>query len=136
MGKNRKKEKKLKQKKPIGRPTNYRPEYCQMLIRHMSEGLSFESFAAITDQCRETLYDWIQKYPDFLHAKKKGVERCQLFWEKLGRAGAAGKVPYFNNATWIFNMKNRFGWRDVQDITHNFDERIGKIKIEIVNPKK
>ena len=34
-------------------------------------------------------------------------------------AGAAGKVAV-NPATWIFNMKNRFNWRDKPD-----PERVG-----------
>ena len=33
-----------KERNPVGRPTKYKPEYCEMLIEHMSEGLSFESF--------------------------------------------------------------------------------------------
>jgi len=115
-----------------GRPTKYKPEYCQMLIKHMAEGLSFECFGALVDSCEDTLYEWVKKYPEFSESRKKGIMFCRLFWEKMGRAGAAGKVPMFNNATWIFNMKNRFAWRDVQDINHQFDERIGKIKIEIV----
>lgn len=100
----------------MGRPTKYKVEYCEMLVEHMSEGLSFESFASKVDSHRETLYSWAKKYEDFANAKKKGKEKCLEFWESMGRSGAAGKLPGFNAAAWIFNMKNRFLWRDRQDI--------------------
>jgi len=115
-----------------GRPTDYRPEYCEKLVKHMSEGLSFECFAAQLNVCRDTLYEWGKKHKEFSDTKKIGLEKCLEFWEKLGRMGVIGKVPGFQQSTYIFTMKNRFGWRDVQDFQHSFDERVGKIKVEIV----
>ena len=158
--------KKIESRRSVGRPTDYKPEYCEMLIKHMAEGLSFECFAALVDTSRETLYNWTEKHPEFLYAKKRGLEKCQLFWEKLGKVLVSDDVvrlqndfgvkpflkkhttktfkdgtteevdeyhvPKCDTGAWIFNMKNRFGWRDIQDIIHGVDERIGKIKIEIV----
>ena len=31
--------------KKVGRPTDYKKEYCELLIEHMAAGFSFESFA-------------------------------------------------------------------------------------------
>lgn len=101
-----------------GRPTKYKQEYCQQLIDHMAQGLSFESFAGVIGVHDETLRNWSTKYPEFFAARKIGYAKNQVFWEKLGLAGAAGKVDGFNSAAWIFNMKNRFRWRDRQEIEH------------------
>jgi hypothetical protein len=38
-------------------------------------------------------------------------ELCRHWWEETGRDLARGKIEG-NSAVYIFNMKNRFGWRD------------------------
>lgn len=101
----------------VGRPTLYKSEYCQQLIDHMSEGLSFESFAAVANCCIDTIYEWAKVYPEFSEAKKKGSAKSRLVWERMAIDGAwnssgEGSHKNLNNAAWIFNMKNRFGWRD------------------------
>lgn len=107
---------------PAGRPTDYHPSLCEKVVEHMRSGLSFESFAGAVGCSKQSLYDWANKFPEFMDAKKEGLELCRLFWERLGTAGAAGKVKNFNCAAWIFNMKNRFrdDWRDRQEVEHAF----------------
>lgn len=95
-------------KRPVGRPSKYQPQFCEMLIQHMSEGLSFETFASVIKVDRDTIYEWCNKHPDFSDAKKTASLACQLFWEKLGRNGAAGKIKNFNSTAYIYNCKNRF----------------------------
>lgn len=105
-----------------GRPTDYDPIYCEMLIKHMEDGLSYESFAGVVGCCEKTLYNWESEFPEFLQAKNKGKPKCRLWWEKTGRDGLHNEtikdgdgmtVTKSINATiWIFNMKNRFGWRN------------------------
>ena len=96
--------------------TLYRPEYDELLIQHLNEGLSFESFAAVVDVCKQTIYSWSENFPSFKAAKERGLAKSLLFWEKIGKYGAQGLVPNFNCGSWAFNMKNRFGWRDRQEI--------------------
>ena len=98
----------------LGRPTIYRKKYCDQLIDHMAKGLSFESFAGVLGVCKQTLYNWEALHVDFVDAKKRGTEKSRLFWEKLGIAGACGKIKNFNAASYIFNKKNRFRdeWAD------------------------
>lgn len=101
-----------------GRPTKYKPEYCQMLIDHMSEGLSFESFAAIIDVNRETLYDWSRKIDEFSDAKKRAFDKSQLWWEKIGIEGLwNSKDSSLNTGVYVFNMKNRFKWTDKVEVS-------------------
>lgn len=101
--------------RPVGRPTLYKPEYCQLLIQHMKEGFSYETFAAVTDVSIQTLYDWEKAHPEFLEAKNHAWPKRQLFWEGLNRGITAGKIKG-NPATMIFTLKNANGWRDKHDI--------------------
>ena len=62
-----------------------------------------------------TFYNWVNKYPKFREAYAQGQFVCEAWWMQLGRAGAAGRVRNVNATMWIFNMKNRFKWRDRPD---------------------
>jgi hypothetical protein len=105
---------------PAHRPTLYEPSYCDLLIEHMSKGFSFESFAGLVKVARSTIYEWVDKNPDFSDAKKVAEEQCRLFWEKTALEGlqvqtGPGAIN-LNTTMWIFQMKNRFPkeWRDRQ----------------------
>lgn len=107
--------------RPIGRPTDYKPEYCEQLVQHMKSGLSFPSFAGSVGVCQETIYEWSRVHPEFLESKRRGLEACRYTWEKIGFAGVTGKLDGFNATTYIFTMKNRFPqeWRDRHEIDHS-----------------
>ena len=111
------KEMNYKPKVHTGRPTKYKKEFCQKLIKHMAEGLSFEAFAGEVGVSLDTIYNWAKEHPEFSEAKKTGTSKCRAFWEKMGRNGAGGKLKGFQGGTWIFNMKNRFSWVDKQEVT-------------------
>jgi len=101
----------------MGRPTKYKPEMCQQLIDAMEEGLSKEAASAAIGISKDTLYRWAESKPEFSDAIKQGEQLSRLFWERIGLKGLKGEIPGFNATTWIFNMKNRHGWRDKQDMT-------------------
>jgi len=108
--------------KPMGRPSKYKDDFCEQLIKHMSEGFSFESFGGKISVNQDTLYAWARTHQEFSDAKKEAFEKSRLFWETIGIKGAQGKIPFFNVTAWIFNMKNRFGWRDQLQLSSD-DER-------------
>lgn len=122
-----KSDQKLAEKPKIGRgrPSSYRPEYCQKLIDHMRDGYSFESFAAIADVNQDTLYEWAKVHPNFSEAKKKAFAKSLLFWEQAGINGLWPGGETFNTALWIFNMKNRHKWTDRVDVTAREDKPTG-----------
>jgi hypothetical protein len=96
----------------------------------MSKGLSFESFAAVVDVHEDSLWEWAKKHKDFSDAKKEAFAKSRLFWEQSGIEGLWGSKdgPNINSTVWIFNMKNRFGWRDSVD--HNHEINIDGIVFE------
>lgn len=100
----------------IGRPTKYDPRYCDEIEEFMGQGFSQAAFAGKIGVNEDTIYEWKKVHPAFSEATKRGVAKSQLFWERLGLEGTTG-VRDFNVVAWIFNMKNRFKWRDRQDIT-------------------
>ncbi len=113
--------------KKMGRPSSYRPEYCQMLIDHMSKGFSFQTFAPSINVGHSSVVRWLAdpEREDFRQARKIAEGRNRLFWESIGIAAVHGEIEKFNATVWIFNMKNRFGWRDKIE---------AKVEVEHVEP--
>lgn len=103
----------------MGRPTKYKPEYCDVVREVMTKGYSKEAVAGHLEIAKDTLYQWEKAHPDFADALKEGVELSRLFWEKVGidhitHFAKSGKQ--LNSTAWIFNMKNRFNWRDKTEV--------------------
>jgi hypothetical protein len=87
------------------------------IVPFMSQGYSKEALAGHLSICKDTLYEWIKKYPDFSDAIKEGASKSQMFWEQLGMKGVfTDEKTKFAQAAWIFNMKARFGFSDVQHV--------------------
>jgi hypothetical protein len=81
-----------KPKRGRGRPSEYRPEFCQLLVQHMAEGGSFASFAATIGKSWEVLYVWCEAHEEFLEAKAEGEAKGLLWWENVGKATATGNL--------------------------------------------
>lgn len=95
-----------------GAPSKYKPEFCALLVEKMSEGYSIEACAGFMGVSFDSVYHWFKIHPEFSEAKKEGEAASRKYWERVGLRGMHGKIKGFNCAAWIFNMKNRFGWRD------------------------
>ena len=122
----------------VGRPTDYREEYCEMVIEHMSKGYSFESFAGAIGTHKQVLYSWAEKFPEFNDSKKIAFEKCRVWWESQGMDGLwSSKEGSFNSSNWIFQMKNRFKeeWRDKQEHDHSSADGSMQPVIYIIKPK-
>ena len=101
-----------------GRPTTYKPEYCQDIVEFMGQGKSLAQWATkhgISPQC---IMRWPHKYPDFRKAKDVAIQAHMAYWESIGEAGTTGKIPGFRDSTYRFMMKNRFPhvYKDVHQV--------------------
>jgi hypothetical protein len=105
---------------PVGRPTEYKPEYCEEIIGFMSNGASQVQFAAHIGVCKDTINEWAKKHEEFTYARKIAMTKCEAWWEAAGQQGMR-TTGGFNAATWIFNMKARFKWQDRTEVTLNAD---------------
>lgn len=120
-------------KKKIGRPTAYRPEYCQQLIDYFSvdpmeiikdaevdgkvklERLPakmpwFAGFARKIGVNIDTLHEWKKNYEEFSEAYKIAKELQREFLVEIGLSGKTSASFV------IFTMKNVCGWRDERDL--------------------
>lgn len=96
----------------------YQPEFCEQLIAHMGKGYSYETFAATINTSRKTLYAWEETHPEWKEAKANAFEKCQHWWETQAIDGVWNhpEQSTLNTGVFVFNMKNRFGWRDAHKI--------------------
>ncbi len=95
----------MTEERNLGRPTAYNEQYCGMLITHMAQGLTKESFAGEIGVTRRTLYYWRDAYPEFAEAMEIGAVKTLLFYERLLASSAEGKAG--NVGAIIFGLKNR-----------------------------
>lgn len=110
-----------KKKNPIGRPTKYKPKYCQSIIDYFdikptdADG-NAQDLPFIMDFCisigisKQCLSEWVQKYPEFGDAYKvaKAKQEQHLVTNTLQNR--------FNASfAWRAAM-NMFKWRDQQDV--------------------
>jgi predicted DNA-binding protein YlxM (UPF0122 family) len=100
----------------FGRPTEYKDTYPQMLVEHMAEGYSFESFAGIVDVDRQTIYNWKDKHPDFLDAFRRGKSKMLLKDEETLNKGIRGDIKA-NGALMALKMYNCHNWTSKSEVT-------------------
>lgn len=70
-GKARKRKDRYKPR-PVGRPSDYKPEYCEMLSLALGFGQTIEWFCDSIGISRETFYRWLDVYPQFHDANLNG----------------------------------------------------------------
>ena len=123
-------------KGPGGRPTKYKPEFCQMLIDHMAQGFSFESFVKpiylynkeLNDPKpfvnRDTLYNWCTLFVEFSDAKKVGRGMQIHKFEQIGLDMATGVIEKGNATAFVWASKNMIGWTDKHEVVTGEDSSI------------
>lgn len=89
------------------------------IISLYSEGASdVEIRALIVDKCgfgSYSLWDrWLSEEGEFSEAIRYGRILAEAWWHKEGRINL--KIRDFNYTGWYMQMKNRFGWKDTQQI--------------------
>lgn len=100
-----------------GRPTIYDPDICNQVIELMREGASIEEVCYELDIAKQTFYNWCEKYPELMDAKKRGTDLACGWWMKQGRVNL--KDRDFSSTLFYMNMKNRFKWSDKHEVDNN-----------------
>ena len=90
----------------------YKPEYCDELIKYMGQGKSFVSFAGHIGVGKRTIYDWVERYPEFSEAKQVAKAKCEDFYIALGLDMATGNLEKCNATAYVWLTKNILRWTD------------------------
>lgn len=92
---------------PVGRPTDYSPDLCEVVVTLGLEGKSRAQMAAHIGVTRSTIANWEKKFPEFLAAMERAGDYAMCWWEDQGQNGIwAGKA--FNTPAWSRSMAARF----------------------------
>lgn len=98
------------------------------LKRHIVAGYSLDCWDVMGQL---TIEDFLTKYPEefdaeeLLAAQRKG----KLGWENIGRRQAEGTC-LGNSRAWYYNMAQRYGWSERQQIDLKHD---GQVNVAIVS---
>lgn len=91
---------------PAGRPTDYRPEYCEQVVELGRQGKSVVQMACGLSVHKATLYEWEKVHPEFSDAFTHARQLSQDWWENAAQTGLV--TPGFNASLWSRSMAARF----------------------------
>jgi hypothetical protein len=106
----------------VGRPSEYRPEYCELVIERMAQGYSLTAFAGSIRVSKDAVYDWIKAHSEFSDAVSRArPARLTSLETKLlhSRKGAETTAA-------IFALRNADPdeWRDVKHQEHSHSVKV------------
>jgi hypothetical protein len=105
------------EKRPEGRPSLYRQEYCELVMDKMGEGLSLTAFAGHIKVDKQTIYRWMQEHSEFSHAVARARSTRVLWLERKLLSATKGA----STTAAIFALRNAdpTEWRDVRSVQHD-----------------
>jgi len=100
----------IEETKPIGRPTLYDPKYCDLVVELGAKGKSVEQISTYLGVSLRVMYDWRDRYPDFLHALDDAKIAEQTWWEEQAQAYMLEHKDgaKLNASIWSRSMAARF----------------------------
>ena len=102
-----------------GRPSKFKPAYCDEVIGAGEEGLSLTAFAGMIGVARSTINEWMKNFPEFKSATEIHQAKRTLYLERTLLSSEQG--PKVTSR--IFALKNADpeNWKDQQDHKHSGD---------------
>lgn len=106
---------------PAGRPTSYRPEYCEQVVEAAREGKSLTAFAAEIDVGRQSITDWCAAHEEFSLAVNHAKALAASWYEQQARKVVENGGTGAQATLIVFGLKNMGSddWRDKHEIEHS-----------------
>lgn len=89
-----------------GRPTSYKPEYCDVVIELGKQGYSRAMMASHLDVAKSTITEWASVHKEFSNAIKEADSHAQAWYEQKAHEGLTG--GQFNAQLFKIIAYNRF----------------------------
>lgn len=96
--------------KKIGRPTKYKTEFCDEVVKLGREGKSVEQISSALGYHYKTLLGWAETHAEFLEAMELAKQYEMAYWEELAHKHIV-EVPQgakINTGLWSRSMAARF----------------------------
>jgi hypothetical protein len=94
----------------------YYQSFSELIQNEMSHGASLTEIKAMLRLWNDTYERLLEEEPEFKEAIKRGLLCSESWWLKEGRSNLKNRE--FSYTGWYMNMKNRFGWKDKQELEH------------------
>ena len=96
----------VKEKRPMGRPSKYKPEFCQQIIELGKQGKSIAQMASHFDVDKASIYDWAASQEEFSTALARAKAHSQTWWENKAQENMDNRN--FNAQLWLKSVASRF----------------------------
>lgn len=119
----------------FGRPTDYRPEFCERVIDWGAQGKSRTWICSELGVVRQTVRTWEGLYPDFLAAMERAMVLSQRWWEDKGQENI--QAERFQASMWSRSMAARFPdeWREKSEVDMSARIQVTEVKRTIVDSR-
>lgn len=106
----------------LEKDVEYRKELFRKLQDHVAQGFSVSSFEHLSEH---SIKKYCEEFPEefLIDDLEESMRKSKTFWEGIGLAQAQGKC-LGNSRSWIYNMANRFGWREKQEIEAKHEAQV------------
>lgn len=78
--------------KPIGRPKEFKPEYCDLIRAFRARGYSISAFCSYVSISRDSFYRWKHEYPEFKEAADISDNDSEFYFEKKSHDIIEGEI--------------------------------------------
>lgn len=107
-----------KKKHPGGRPSKYKPKYCQEIIDCGKRGDTLVHFANSILVTKQTLHEWASVHPEFYDALSISKSLNEEYWLNLAKNRGNG-ITNGSDTIIKYMLSASHGYREKTDVVSN-----------------
>jgi len=92
----------------LGRPTKYRPEYCERVIEMGKKGYHFYEMAMELEVDTDTFYEWCKNYPAFSLSYSRAKQYGKAYLAREARENMGNRDFHAKVLEWNSKFHNDF----------------------------